>query len=268
MLGAMREARPSERDVGPDATASLPAFDPAWAVFLDVDGTLLEFGERPAAVTIRPGLLTTLDVLRRRIPLALISGRAISDLDRLFAPLRLPAAGQHGAERRSRGGRIHTANVPGAGLAGARRRLAAWARAYPRIALEDKGLSLAMHYRGAPELAAEARRAAHDELARLGGDYVLGVGQMVVEIRPKGWDKGRAVMEFMGEPPFAGRVPVVVGDDVTDEDGFAAANRLGGQSIKVGAGATVARWRLAGVTQVLAWLDRYARWLEPPPAGG
>jgi trehalose 6-phosphate phosphatase len=268
MLDSMTEPVPLRRVAEPDPRALLPAFAPAWSVFLDVDGTLLEFGERPETVTIRPGIIRTLDALHRLVPLALISGRAIADLDRLFAPLILPAAGQHGAERRNRGGQICTAALSRSGLRRAWTRLAAWALGHPGLYLEDKGLSLAVHYRGAPQLAAEVRRAVHDELQRLGDDFVLGSGQMVVEIRPAGWDKGRAVTEFMAEPPFAGRVPVVVGDDATDEDGFAAANRLGGHSIKVGAGPTVARWRLAGVVEVLAWLDGYARWLEPPPAGG
>jgi trehalose 6-phosphate phosphatase len=268
MLGSMPEPVPFGRAAKPDPASLLPAFAPAWSVFLDVDGTLLEFGERPETVTIRPGLIRTLDALRRLVPLALISGRALADLDRLFAPLILPAAGQHGAERRGRDGMIRTARVPGAALAGARRRLGAWALVHPGVYFEDKGLSVAVHYRGAPQLAAEIRRTVHDEVQRLGDNFVLGSGQMVVEIRPRGWDKGRAVTEFMAELPFAGRTPVVVGDDATDEDGFAAANRLGGHSIKVGAGPTVARWRLVGVMEVLAWLDGYVRWLQPPPAGG
>ena len=267
MLVLMGREEISERRSGSAAAALLPPFATNWAVFLDVDGTLLEFGAQPEDVSIRPGLVATLDRLRRLVPLALISGRTIADLDRLFAPLTLPAAGEHGAERRGRDGRTHVAPAS-PGLARARGHLVAWASARPGVRVEDKGLGLALHFRGAPGLAAEARCAAHDELQALGSGFVLGVGQMVVEIRPKGWDKGRAVTEFMAEPPFAGRVPVFVGDDATDEDGFAAANRLGGLSIKVGAGPTVARWRLAGVAAVVEWLDGYAWWLEPPPAGG
>lgn len=252
----------------PDVEVLLPVFDPAWAVFLDVDGTLLDLGERPAEVTREPGLTQTLEALRRCVPVALISGRPIADLDRLFAPLVLPAAGQHGAERRSAGGRIHRANVSRAALAHARTLLTTWTRSHPGTLLEDKGMTLALHFRGAPDLGAEAARVFHDALQRLGDDFQLGTGNMVLEIRPRGWDKGRALAEFMHEPPFAGRLPVFVGDDVTDEDGFCAANRLGGHSIKVGNGPTAARWRIHGVRQVLAWLDRFVQWSATSPAGG
>ncbi|HQT94787.1 MAG: trehalose-phosphatase [Acidobacteria bacterium 21-70-11] len=246
----------------------VPAFDPAWAVFLDVDGTLLDLGERPSDVTLRPGLTHTLGALRRVVPVALVSGRPLADLDRLFAPLVLPAAGQHGAERRGADGRMHRAPVSRSALERARAPLAAWTRDHQGTLLEDKGATLALHFRGAPNLEAEAGRACHDALQRLGDGFLLGTGNMVLEIRPRGWDKGRALAEFMREAPFAGRVPVFVGDDITDEDGFRAANRLGGLSVKVGDGPSAAGWRLAGVRQVLDWLDRFVQWSASFPLGG
>lgn len=239
---------------------ALPSFDAAWAVFLDVDGTLLDLAERPERVALRPGLVQTIEALRRVVPVALLSGRRIADLDRLFAPLRLPAAGQHGAERRGSDGQAHRAMVAEAALGQARAHLLGWAQHRHGVLVEDKGLTLALHYRGAPHLEAEAARVSHEALQRLGDGFMLGSGNMVVEIRPRGWDKGRAIAEFMREPPFAGRVPVFLGDDITDEDGFAAVNRLDGHSIKVGEGPTTARWRLADVTGVSAWLDRYVQW--------
>lgn len=239
---------------------SLPSFDSAWAVFLDVDGTLLDLAERPEKVELRPGLIRTLEALRRVVPVALISGRRIADLYRLFAPLRLPTAGQHGAERCGADGQAHRTVVAETALARARAHLLAWAHDHPGILLEDKGLTLALHYRGAPHLEAEAARVLRETLQWLGDGFMFGSGSMVYEIRPRGSDKGRAITEFMHEPPFAGRVPVFVGDDITDEDGFAVVNRLGGHSIKVGAGPTAARWRLADVIQVLTWLDRYVEW--------
>ncbi len=259
---------PPARHIAPDSGSLLPAFDPAWAVFLDVDGTLLDLGERPSDVMLRPGLTRTLEALRRVVPVALISGRPIADLDRLFAPLSLPAAGQHGAERRSADGRLHRAKVSPAALAQARTLLTAWAGNHPGTLLEDKGVTLALHFRRAPDLEAEAARACHDALQRLGDGFLLGNGHRVLEIRPRGWDKGRALAEFMREEPFAGRVPVFVGDDATDEDGFRAANRLGGLSVKVGDGSTQACWRLEGVEQVLAWLDRFVQWSATSPPGG
>lgn len=239
-----------------------PAFDANWAVFLDVDGTLLDLAEHPEKVELRPGLIHTLEGLHRVVPVALVSGRRIADLDRLFAPLTLPAAGQHGAERRDSGGRVYRAKVAETALAPARADLAAWTRDHPGTLLEDKGLSLALHYRAAPHLQTQALQAARGALRRLGDGFVLGSGSMVYEIRPRGLDKGGAIAEFMHEPPFAGRRPVFVGDDVTDEDGFVVVNRLGGHAIKVGPGPTAAHWRLTDAMQVLDWLDRYVRWME------
>lgn len=246
----------------------LPVLDRNEAFFLDVDGTLLDIAERPEDVKLRSGLTDTLAALQRAAPVALISGRPIAALDRLFAPLRLPAAGQHGAERRGADGQVRRAVVAESALGPARAHLLAWAHNHHGILLEDKGLTLALHYRAAPHLEAEAARVSREALRQLDDGFVLGSGSMVYEIRPRGWDKGRAIAEFMREPPFAGRVPVFAGDDVTDEDGFAVVNRMGGHSIKVGAGPTAARWRFADVIQVLTWLDRYVeRFAAQRPEG-
>ena len=192
----------------------------------------------------------------------------MSDLDRLFAPLRLPTAGQHGAERRSADGQIHLASVPQDALIPARTALGAWIRERPGMVLEDKGLSMAVHYRGAPEREREASEVLEEAARLLGGMYVVRSGKMVAELRPTGHDKGSAIEAFMGEVPFLGRVPIFAGDDATDEEGFEAVNRLEGHSIKVGAGPTVARWRLANVGQVLDWLGRFARSAAAAPPGG
>ena len=239
---------------------SLPPFDMTWAMFLDVDGTRLDFAERPEKVVPRPGLIQILEAVHRAVPLVLVSGRRISDLDRLFAPLRLPIAGQHGVERRSADGRMHGARVAENALEPARAYLLAWLRDRRPIVLEDKGMSLALHYRGAPHLESEAARACRRALLRLGDGYMLAYGNKVFEIRLRGWDKGRAIGEFMLEAPFAGRMPVFAGDDMTDEDGFVAVNRAGGHSIKVGLGPTAAHWRLADTMQVMIWLDSYVKW--------
>lgn len=243
------------------AAQPTPPFDARWAIFLDVDGTLLDLAEYPEKVELRPGLIRALEGLCRVVPVALVSGRGVADLDRLFAPLKLPAAGQHGAERRDADGRIHRADVTATALEQARAQLAAWTRDHPGTLLEDKGLTLALHYRGAPHLEAQAAQAVREALRRLGDKFVLGSGNRVYEIRPYGLDKGRAITEFMREPVFAGRVPVFVGDDVTDEDGFVVVNCLGGHAIKVSSGPTAARWRLTDAVQVLDWLDRYVRWM-------
>lgn len=240
----------------------LPAFGAAWALFLDVDGTLLELAHRPDAVVLKPHLLSTLRHVQDAVQgaLALISGRGLEDLDRLFDPLRLPMAGQHGAERRDAAGRLHRPAPADPLLASARRLLGAFAREQPGVLLEDKGSTLALHYRNAPQAQAAAEALTASLLRDADGGLALQQGKMVLELKPAGIDKGTAIEAFLGEAPFRGRVPVFIGDDVTDEDGFRTVNALGGHSVKVGPGETAARFRLHDVDQVLDWLDRYTAW--------
>lgn len=234
-----------------------PAPGPDWAYFFDIDGTLVDVAATPSAVRLGPELHNLVTALHgsARGAVALISGRAIADIDRLFPEVRLPAAGQHGVERRNAAGGISHHAYSSAGLDRARARLQPALSRHPDLLLEDKGLSLALHYRRDPGLAGYAHRLARWMLVLAGPGYCLLRGKRVVELKPAGRDKGTAVVEFMREEPFHGRVPVFVGDDITDEYGFAVVNRLRGHSIKVGPGPTVARWRLPTVRQVLAWLD-------------
>jgi trehalose 6-phosphate phosphatase len=234
----------------------LPAASASWALFLDVDGTLLETAERPDAVQVDASLGALLARLQRATggALALISGRAVDDLDALFAPLELAAAGQHGLERRDASGELHLHPFPMPALRRAAARLAEFAAQHSGLLLEDKGRNLALHYRQAPQLAAAACGAAAAAAAEMGGGFELQAGKMVIEIKPGGRDKGLAIEEFMREPPFRGRSAVFVGDDLTDEYGFGVVNRLGGHSVKVGAGPSAARWRLADAAEVRAWL--------------
>jgi trehalose 6-phosphate phosphatase len=235
--------------------------DPAGvALFLDVDGTLLHIADTPDAVTIERA---TVELLRRAHAatggaLALITGRRIADVDRLFAPLALPAAGQHGFERRDAAGAVHRHARPAPELAEVRADLDAFAAAHPGVLIEDKGLTVAVHYRLAPEAAAAVAALAERLVARPGGALAIQRGKMVVELRPAGKDKGTAIAEFMSEPPFHGRTPVFLGDDLTDEYGFSIVNGLGGLAVKVGAGATEARARLPDVDAVRACLERLA----------
>lgn len=227
-----------------------------WAYFFDIDGTLVDFAESPTGVRVDPAVRRLVEGLHRsaRGAVALISGRAIEDIDRLFPGLRLPAAGQHGVERRDATGRVSRHAFPSEQLASVRERLAAVTARHPGLWLEDKGLSLALHYRRAPRLGGFAHRLARAALAPLGAQYCVLTGKRIVEMKPAGKDKGVAVLEFMQEEPFRGRIPVFVGDDITDEYGFATVNRLQGHSVKVGPGRTVARWRLRDVAAVQAWL--------------
>jgi trehalose 6-phosphate phosphatase len=243
-----------------------------WALFLDVDGTLLAFQGRPEAVQLHASLRDVLAELAHRMDraVALVSGRTLSDLDRLQAPLSLPAAGLHGLERRRADG-ASVQGQEGAALDHIRMGLGELVGGYAALWLEDKGRALAVHYRADPGLrdmvlacvralcAAEGTGPDGGDGAD-GGDDADGLmildGKMVCEIKPRHADKGSAIRAFMAEPPFAGRVPVFLGDDVTDEDGFKAVNALGGLSIRVGEGATVAVYRLPDEPAVEAWLGR------------
>ena len=239
----------------------VPPFQPGWALFLDVDGTLLDIAERPDEVDTHAVDCELVEGLQRAAggALALISGRSLAQLDEMFAPLTLPAAGQHGFERRDVKGKRHRHRFPVETLAPSKEKLREFAARHSGLVFEDKGASLALHYRLAPHLAGAARQVLVEAAAALGGRVEVQAGKMVWELKPAGADKGVAIEEFMREAPFAGRTPVFLGDDVTDENGFRVVNRLEGHSIKVGAGDTAARWRLANPSAARAWLRQ---WLE------
>jgi len=228
------------------------------AYFLDIDGTLIDFADAPGRVTLNRALPGLVEALYRASggAVALITGRSIADVDRLFPARRLPAAGQHGLERRSPGGRVSRHAGHPRSLDAARHALAGVVLRHPRLLLEDKGLSLALHYRRAPQLASVAHRAMRALQVTLRERYCVHRGKRVVEIAPAGRDKGGAIRAFMREVPFRGRTPVFIGDDVTDEYGFEMVNELGGYAVKVGAGRTTAGWRIPNVRAVLGWLER------------
>ena len=234
-----------------------PTTGRARAYFLDIDGTLVDFVADPRRVSVRPGLRRLVRQLLDASggALALVTGRPIADIDRLFPGTRFPVAGLHGTERRDARGRVRRHRPPVAGLARVRARLAETAARHPGLLLEDKGLSVALHYRRAPALAGYAHRLVQSLLPVAGAQYRVQAGKRVVELRPAGRHKGVAIREFMREAPFRGREPVFIGDDATDEHGFLVVNDLGGLSVKVGRGATAARRRLRDVRAVQAWLS-------------
>ncbi len=234
-----------------------PPAQPDWAYFLDVDGTLLDIAETPGAVHVDAALLELIARLSRASngAVALISGRALSDLDHRLGMLRLPMAGQHGLERRDAAGRLWLHAPPPEAKCAFKKALAPLLERHPGLLVEDKGLTLALHYRRAPALAAYAHRLMAQMVAGAGGALELQKGKRVVEMKPAGIDKGSAIGEYLGEPPFMGRRPVFIGDDANDEHGFAAINRADGLSIKVGPGRTCGRFRLANVAAVRHWLS-------------
>jgi trehalose 6-phosphate phosphatase len=248
----------TERVKPPAPPMRPPPLDARAALFLDVDGTLLEIAPRPDRVHVPSNLPSLLADLTRRHDgaLALVSGRPLADIDRLFRPWRGAAAGVHGIERRRADGSLdHGANPAAAGaLDRLRPRLAALAAADRRLMLEDKRDTLALHYRAAPAREPEIRSLAA-ALALAEAALRLIPGKMVVEFQPRGADKGAAIAAFLAEPPFAGRLAVFAGDDMTDEDGFAEISRRGGIAIRVGPPApTQAGYRLPDVRAVHDWL--------------
>lgn len=248
----------------PEALPALRLRDCAF--FFDIDGTLAEICARPEEASVPQGRLSLLHSLFRACDgaLAIISGRRLADIDRLLAPLLLPAAGIHGGERRRADGTVHRSEARLPAELGLRVRY--WVDQHPGAFLEAKGdTAVALHYRQCPEFEPEAARLA----SALSEDYPLWAaqpGKCVIEIKPGNVNKGAALRAFMTETPFQGRLPVFAGDDLTDEQGFDAAQALGGMGIKIGAGPTCARYRLPNVDAVGEWLSGLTTLADPPRA--
>ena len=239
----------------------MPPFERNWAFFLDLDGTLLEIAETPDAVDADYSELALVGHLLRAADgaVAMISGRSLQQLDEILAPLVVPAAGQHGAERRDAQRVRHRHRFPANVLRPVAFGIRSFAARHQGLVFEDKGASVALHYRLAPQLAAAAQAKVREAAEPLGDQVEVQDGKMVVEVKPAGCDKGKAIADFMREPPFAGRVPVFLGDDVTDEYGFQVVNAMGGHAVKIGEGDSAAPWRLPDPAAARAWL---AGWLE------
>jgi trehalose 6-phosphate phosphatase len=241
--------------------------DSSWAIFLDFDGTLVDIAARPESIHIDPDLARTLARLASGLggALAIVSGRPIATIDSHLDPYRFDIAGLHGAERRI-GGVMRPGN---AGDRGALRRamdiLRKLALDEPRIVIEDKDLSVALHWRLAPALEAQALATVDRALAEAGPGYRIQHGHAVAEIVPVHASKGSAVDEFLTLSPYAGRRPVFFGDDLTDEAAFAAVNRHGGISVKIGDGPTSAGLRLATPEALRRRLAAWAASGRPSP---
>src|SRR5258708_17957126 len=207
----------------------------------------MDLAPTPDVVTVPVGLGDVLARLDARLggAMALVSGREIAVLDALFAPLVLPAAGQHGAELRRRGAKPSIAPTGDPRIDAFSRRLHAIAAEQPGLMVEDKGLSVAIHFREAPHYADELLRLVGDMLAQEGDGIELLPARMAIELKPRAASKRTAVEWFMREAPFRGRVPIFIGDDVTDESGFEAALALGGRAVRIGlAGESIAPIRI------------------------
>lgn len=239
-----------------------PALD--WCLFLDVDGTLIELTDTPSQIIADTELKSLLLDAADRLggALALISGRKIETLDALFEPHRFPAAGLHGVERRRMDGSVQGASFRDAHLEQARASLIALVNAHPGTLFEDKERSIAVHFRTAPHFADAMRDAVADVAKSLGSHYHIQAGKMLYEIKPRGFSKATAIEAFMKEPPFRGRRPVFIGDDLTDEDGFRMVEAHGGISIAVGDHAR-GQYALSDVGAVRGLLRQVAMLQDP-----
>lgn len=241
-----------QKDAGPQLLR-----DKRYAFFLDVDGTLAAIQPRPDDVFIPEGVIANLQELAEvnEGALALVSGRPIAELDQLIAPLQLPLAGVHGAERRDIDGKTERISLPDDVCGELAVLLGDAVAQMPGTQLEIKGMAFALHYRQAEHYQqaicelAEAMTKRYPMLA-------LQPGKCVVELKPQGVNKGAALNDFMQQAPFTGRTPVFIGDDLTDEAGFNTVNAMDGISIKVGEGETQAAYRLPDVASVHHWLNQ------------
>ncbi|MEO6921067.1 MAG: trehalose-phosphatase [Collimonas sp.] len=230
------------------------------ALFLDFDNTLVDLAPRPENVLVPPDLITSLQRLQQAAngALAIVTGRPLEQIDHFLAPLRLPTAGVHGVERRSADGRMTYLPVP------AVERLLDYLNPlvsrHPGLLLEVKRGALALHYRRAPELEHDCLQAMTEALLQEQG-FVMLRGKMVVEAKTADIGKGNAIAAFMQEAPFVGRRPVFIGDDITDEAGFAWVQSVqgGGLGIKVGPGDSMAHSRIASAAAVRAMLVQLAK---------
>lgn len=218
----------------PMGEVALPSLERA-ALLLDLDGTLLDIAPAPDAVVVAPGLVQSLDQARRLLggALAVITGRPIADVDRLLPGVAYAVAGEHGGAIRHAPGtpaeRPDLPELPAAWIAEA----AQLAAAHPGVLFERKPRGFTLHYRAAPEYRDVLRRGLERRLGTEGAHFALLPAHMAWEVRPRGVDKGTAVSRLMARPPFAGRLPVFAGDDVTDEDAISAAQLAGGVGLRV-----------------------------------
>ncbi len=226
------------------------------ALFLDIDGTLIDIAPTPQTVKVPADLPALLGRLSRRFAgsLALVSGRSLEDIDRLFRPFRFPAAGIHGAERRDALGTLHFAGLTSEDLAPARAELRRFAARHPALLFEDKGRSLALHFRQAPELESAVRDVLEQVRLRLPLEAHLQPGHGVIELKGGSASKRAAIDEFLQEPPFAGRVPIYLGDDLTDMDALNHVQSAGGIGIYVGPEAKPGLGWLPRPAAVVEWL--------------
>jgi trehalose 6-phosphate phosphatase len=240
--------------IEPDSASEIRDFAAAEqdiALFLDFDGTLVEIAPSPDDVRLDRLVAPALETLRTNLggALALVSGRPVAFLDEVLTPYHFDTAGLHGAQIRVNGQILSQSDVPVA-MREAMRDLVRFANSNVGIIIEDKRISAALHWRLAPQLKDEALDLMRAVAKRMGPGVRLQEGKSVAELVPAGASKGAAITSMMQITPYAGRRPVFIGDDITDEAGFEAVNALGGLSIRIGGGDTCATRRIESPTDL------------------
>jgi trehalose 6-phosphate phosphatase len=238
----------------PNVTPTLASLA-SYALFLDIDGTLSDIAASPDVAVVDPATLRTVQRLRNELngALAVISGRQLTDIDRLIGIMGLNAAGSHGAELRNAGYRLDAGPAPTSDMDTIENLIIKQFAAAPGLLIERKPFAVALHYRANPALA-DAVEDFVDRIVREDDRLRKLTGKMIVEVVPAEVNKGRAIAHFMSREPFAGRIPVFAGDDVTDEHGFETVNALDGVSIKIGSGPSCAQYRFQDAAQFRQWL--------------
>jgi trehalose 6-phosphate phosphatase len=231
------------------------------ALYLDIDGTILDLAPSPDAVEVPVWMVPLLQRLSSKLDgaVAFVSGRTIAAIDHLFRPLTLPAIGVHGGEIRTPNGEIVVDEQLSAELQAAEPLLREAIEHIRGVQLENKRSVIALHYRSVPERGREVLKVAELVAGSLGSQFGVLMGKCVVEIRPRHLTKGAAMRRLMERAPFRDRTPIFAGDDTTDEDAFEVVNGLGGISVRVGEKApTAARFQLADPEQLRGWLLQVA----------
>ncbi len=248
---------------------SLPNPSTDWALFLDVDGTLLDIAQRPEDVRVPPELPGLLAGLREILggALAFVSGRRVAEIDEFFGANAFAAAGEHGAEIRLHPDRPSVVYPPHRPSAALREAIGILGRGGDGIVVEEKRFGIAVHYRAFPAMREHARATVAAILQESGEPMELMAGKMVWELRSRGSHKGLAIERLMEAPAFRGRKPVFIGDDRTDVDGFVEVMRRGGIALPVGRVPAMPEMAFADPASVRAWLAALPTLLRPETAG-
>lgn len=216
-------------------TKVLPVPQKNWALFLDIDGTLIDLAPSPDLIRIPPELPHILETANKTLDgaIAFVSGRTLSQIDKILTPQRYPAAGEHGAELRLPDGSIHHPPTAHSFPTPLYQHVCRETHNWPGVLVEQKNFGITIHYRQAPQYETQVRALAENTLTETEMDLELLPASMACELRCTAVNKGAAIEFFMQHPPYRGRVPVFIGDDITDQDGIYAVKRMNGHGLHV-----------------------------------